>query len=158
MKRSNTVICALLVSVLSAPVLAAPSSWSSNKEDQRELKQVENKIEARQYQAAIDDLKGMLASDPANADVYNLLGYSHRKMKRYELAESYYDQALHLDPKHKGAMEYLGELYVETGRMEEAEAMLARLDKACLFTCEEYKQLKTYIEQKEQGLASHTSW
>jgi Tfp pilus assembly protein PilF len=70
------------------------------------------------------------------------------------MAEEYYGRALELDPKHKGAMEYLGELYVETDRMDEAHLMLARLNDACFLSCKEYRQLKEVIERKEQGLDS----
>ena len=74
------------------------------------------------------------------------------------MAEQYYNRALELDPKHKGAMEYLGELYVETGRMDEANQMLSRLDNACFLSCSEYKQLKSVIEGKGQGLEAKSSW
>lgn len=79
-------------------------------------------------------------------------------MKRYDIAEDYYQQALTLDPNHKGTMEYLGELYVETDRMDEARKMLSRLDKACFISCSEYRQLKTMIERKQQGLETRSSW
>lgn len=155
MKHTNPIICALLVSCLAAPVYAAPSS-SWGKSDK--MSSVETKIDAKQYQSAIDELKTIVAKDANNADAYNLLGFSNRKLKRYDIAEDYYQQALQLEPKHKGAMEYLGELYVETDRMDEARQMLVRLDEACFLSCNEYRQLKTVIERKQQGLATSSSW
>ena len=155
MKYANSIICALLVSCLAAPVYAAPSSaWGKTDV----MKGVETKIDAKQYQAAIDELKSIVAKDDKNADAYNLLGFSNRKLKRYDIAEEYYQKALKLDPKHTGAMEYLGELYVETDRMDDAKKMLARLDKACFISCDEYRQLKTMIERKQQGLATSSNW
>src|SRR5690606_15355457 len=145
MKHANYLICLLLASSLAAPAYSAPSNWG--KADN--MRGVEQKIAARQYEAAIEDLKKILVNDADNADACNLLGFTHRKLKRYDVAEEYYQRALSLNPGHKGAMEYLGELYVETGRMEEANAMLARLDKACLFSCEEYKSLKEVIEKQK---------
>ena len=155
MKYSHAVIAALLVSCLSAPVTAAPGkSWGNTDK----MSAVEEKIDAKQYQAAIDELKLMVNKDEKNADAFNLLGFSNRKLKRYDIAEYYYMQALELDPKHKGAMEYLGELYVETGRMEKAQQMLARLDDACFFSCDEYKQLKGVIEGNAQGVKTSSKW
>lgn len=155
MKHTNPILCALLVSCLAAPVYAAPSSsWGKNDK----MSSVETKLDAKQYQSAIDELETIVAKDANNADAYNLLGFSNRKLKRYDIAEDYYHQALRLDPKHKGAMEYLGELYVETDRMDEAQEMLSRLDKACFMGCSEYRQLKTMIKNKQQGLATSSSW
>ena len=155
MKHTHPLICALLVSCLAAPVVAAPSSsWGKT----TEMSGVEAKIDARQYQSAIDELKTIVAKDADNADAFNLLGYTNRKLKRYDIAEDYYQQALTLDPNHKGTMEYLGELYVETDRMDEARKMLSRLDKACFISCSEYRQLKTMIERKQQGLETRSSW
>ena len=69
----------------------------------------------------------------------------------YGKSEAYYDQALMIDPKHKGANEYLGELYLKLGQLEKAEAQLARLDDICFFSCEEYDDLKAAIETYKSG-------
>ena len=149
MNYTKPVICALLISSLSAPVFAAkPNSWG----DSSEMSKVSQKIDDKQYEAAILDLQKMVAKDDNNADAYNLLGFSNRKIKNYDVAEKYYLRALTLNPKHKGAMEYLGELYVETDRMDKANEMLTRLDEACFFSCKEYTELKGFIEKKEKGL------
>ena len=44
--------------------------------------------------------------------------------------------------KHRGALEYSGELYLMTGNLPKAEERLAALDKACFLPCEEYSDLK----------------
>lgn len=154
MNYAKPLITALVMAFLSAPVLAAPGDWGASKPGP--MKEVKEKIEANQYQAAIDDLLRLVADDSNNADAYNLLGYSHRKLKRYNEAEQYYQKALLLDSKHKGAMEYLGELYVETNRPELAHQMLQRLDKVCRFKCKEYKQLLGYIDSASP--TSPTEW
>ena len=155
MSFSKSIICALIVSTLTAPAIAAPNNtWNKP----GPMRTVEGKIEAKQYQSAINELKIMVEKDNDNADAFNLLGYSNRKLKRYDIAEDYYLQALKIDPKHKGAMEYLGELYVETGRMELANQMLAQLDETCFLTCNEYKMLKQYINHKELGLTAKSNW
>ena len=58
----------------------------------------------------------------------------------------YYDKALAMDPSHKGALEYQGELFVTLGQIDKAKANLARLNRICLFGCEEYDDLKAAIE------------
>jgi tetratricopeptide (TPR) repeat protein len=82
-----------------------------------------------------------------NADWNNLMGYTLRKSSPPDLAaaEKYYDAALKLDPKHRGALEYSGELYLMLGDLPRAEARLAQLDKACFFGCEELKDLRAAI-------------
>lgn len=148
MKLFSTLISLLFAASLIAPAHATPSKWGKSDK----LSDVEQKIDARQYEAAIADLKKIVLKDTDNADAYNLLGFTHRKLKRYEVAEEYYQRALSLNPKHRGAMEYLGELYVETNRMDEARAMLARLEKACFLSCEEYNSLEAMIERSSKGL------
>ena len=97
--------------------------------------------------AAIDALKQV--NDTRSADWNNLMGYSHRKAKTpdYAAAERYYTEALRIDAKHKGALEYSGELYLMMGDMTKAEARLAALDSSCGKSCEEYKDLKAEIDR-----------
>jgi tetratricopeptide (TPR) repeat protein len=104
-------------------------------------------IADRSWAAAIDDLS--LVNDTGNADWNNLMGYSHRKAKTpdYAAAERYYNEALRIDPKHRGALEYSGELYLMMGNLPKAEARLAALDKACFMPCEEYSDLKKAVER-----------
>jgi Flp pilus assembly protein TadD len=102
-------------------------------------------IAANQWRAAIDELKKV--NDTGSADWNNLMGYSHRKAKvpDYAAAERYYDEALRIDPKHRGALEYSGELFLIKGDLAKAEQRLAALDKACRLGCEEYTDLKKAI-------------
>jgi len=102
-------------------------------------------IAAQRWTAAIDELKKVNARD--SADWNNLMGYSHRKAKTPDLAasERYYDEALRIDPKHRGALEYSGELYLTKGDVAKAEQRLAALDKVCTFSCAEYRELKESI-------------
>jgi hypothetical protein len=89
----------------------------------------------------------LAANEPNSADWNNLLGYAQRKKSPPDLnaAERYYQAALKIDPKHKGALEYYGELFLMKNDLPGAEQMLARLDKACFFSCEEYRDLKEEI-------------
>ena len=109
---------------------------------QAELIKVRDDIDRTDYWAAISRLNNVISADPRNADAYNLLGFSYRKIKQFEPAERNYQRALRLDPTHKGALEYMGELYLETGRREKAEELLAVLEKICPGGCEELDDLR----------------
>jgi len=73
-------------------------------------------------------------------------------------AERYYDEALRIEPQHRGALEYSGELYLQTGNLAKAEQRLAALDKACRFGCEEYSDLKKAIAQYKAGGRTSSSY
>ena len=102
-------------------------------------------IQQKNWGAAIDELKRV--NDTGSADWNNLMGYSLRKgpTPDYAAAEKFYDTALRIDPKHRGALEYSGELYLMTGDLAKAEQRLSVLDKVCLFPCEEFTDLKKAV-------------
>ena len=112
--------------------------------DAPDLASVRAKIKAEDYKAAIEELTPMLASHQ-HADVYNLMGFSLRKTGDYKQAYTFYHKALDFDPDHKGALEYLGELYVETGQIEKAKENEARLQALCPSGCEELADLQKAI-------------
>ena len=82
------------------------------------------------------------------ADIYNLLGFSYRKLDNPELDKSFaaYMMALELDPEHAGAHEYLGELYLMRDQKDEALKMLSKLESLVGKNAEEYKDLLKAIE------------
>ncbi|MCE7530067.1 tetratricopeptide repeat protein [Polynucleobacter sp. IMCC 29146] len=102
-------------------------------------------VKAGQYDDAIKQLQA--ANDPASADWNNLMGYSLRKKTPPDLvgAEKFYQAALAIDPTHRGALEYYGKLMLLNKNLTGAEGLLARLDKACTFGCEEYSDLKEAV-------------
>ena len=104
------------------------------------------KIEKAQtlYLKALSKLEKAYDKDKKNADILNYLGFALRKTGDFEKAETYYLQGLEMDPKHLGINEYLGELYVQTGRIELAKERLEVL-KGC--KCEEYEELQELIEK-----------
>jgi tetratricopeptide (TPR) repeat protein len=118
---------------------------------------VRAQIAARNWSGAIDELKRL--NDTGSADWNNLMGYSLRKSATPDFAgaEKFYDEALRIDPKHRGALEYSGELYLQTGDLSKAEQRLAALDKACTFGCEEYRDLKKAIAQYKAGGSTTSS-
>ena len=102
-------------------------------------------IAAGQWSDAIAALRGL--GDSGSADWNNLMGYTHRKQPQpdYAAAERYYDAALRIDPQHRGALEYSGELYLMQGDLARAEQRLAALDRACRLPCSEYTALKQAV-------------
>lgn len=102
-------------------------------------------IDARDWPRAITALNAAARRDDRNADIQNLLGYAQRNSGNLEVALKHYDKALALDPKHRGAHEYLGELYLMQNNLAKAEEQRAALDKLCFFPCEELTELREKI-------------
>jgi tetratricopeptide (TPR) repeat protein len=116
-------------------------------EKKSEYKRAVEEIERGDYNAAIPILESIVTRVPANADALNQLGFSHRKLGEFPVAFDYYQQALAIDPNHKGANEYLGELYLEMGDLGSAQQQLAKLDDLCgVLGCEEKSVLDGRIE------------
>ena len=130
--------------LLPAPALAVDNMSSTDAPD---LTSVRAKLKAKDYAAALTELRD-LAEDVQQADVYNLLGFALRKTGDFKTSLTYYTKALELQPDHKAAREYLGELYVETGNMEKAKEQLAALAKLCPGGCEEREDLQKAITAK----------
>tara|TARA_B100001540_G_C15629789_1_gene561589 strand:- start:140 stop:625 length:486 start_codon:yes stop_codon:yes gene_type:complete len=105
-----------------------------------------NKIDraTKLYVKALEKLQQAYKTDRNNPDILNYLGFTLRKTGKLKEAEKYYLAGLKIKPDHNGINEYLGELYVKTGRIELAKERLAIL-KNC--NCEEYDELKEVIEK-----------
>ncbi len=97
------------------------------------------------YSQAFEKLNEAYKSDKKNPDILNYMGFASRKTDNFKEAENYYLKGLDLDPKHNGINEYLGELYVQTNRIDKANERLAVL-KNC--NCEEYQELELIIKTK----------
>ena len=138
---SMVAACVFCAAAAAAPSSDPPRSAPGNPDYARAAAL----IEAEKFAEALPLLKKAEAAEPDNADVHNYLGYAHRKLKNYDAALRHYKIALRLAPRHRGANEYLGELYLVLGDLARAEERLAVLDKACLFGCEEYTELKDAI-------------
>ena len=96
-------------------------------------------------------LKGGLAKSPNNAEYHNMYAYNLRKGPQPDmsLVFKHYNEALRIDPKHKGANEYLGEAYLMVNNLPKAKEQLAVLDRLCLLSCREYGELKKSIAAYE---------
>ena len=102
-------------------------------------------IKDKNYNKAIVKLKEAEGAAKKDADIQNLLGFAHRKSGKLDAAGKYYKSALALDSKHKGALEYQGELFLMLGDKASAEKNLQKLDKICWLGCSELDDLRTAI-------------
>ncbi|HXM81575.1 MAG TPA: tetratricopeptide repeat protein [Burkholderiales bacterium] len=99
-------------------------------------------IEAKDWQSAVRLLSSAALRDTRNADIQNYLGYAYRNLGEMPLAFKHYSRALQLNPRHRGAHEYLGEAYLMIKNRAKAEEHLAALKKICLLPCPEYGDLE----------------
>jgi Flp pilus assembly protein TadD len=121
--------------------------------DAPDLTSVRAKIKAKDFKAAIAELTPMLDTYQ-HADVYNLMGFSLRKTGDTKQAYTFYRKALDFDPEHKGALEYLGELYVEIGQVDKARENVVLLKKLCPSGCEELADLEQAIAAAPKASAA----
>ena len=157
----NLLIASLLVLTFIQPSFSAGSSSdsSTSKTDYekavkyvKQAKKYEEKGKTdkaqKRYQKAQKLLIASNAEIPNKADTLNYLGFTTRKLGDFETGEKYYLEGLAIEPDHIGINEYLGELYVATGRMEQAKKRLNIL-KNC--NCKEFEELKEIIEGKKKS-------
>ncbi|HVN01414.1 MAG TPA: tetratricopeptide repeat protein [Caulobacteraceae bacterium] len=104
-------------------------------------------INERRWDDALASLDAAEAAIGPHPDILTYKGYVWRKKGDWAKAESFYHQALAIDPNHRGATEYYGELKVLEGDMSGAKALLARLDSACAFGCAEAEELRLWIDR-----------
>jgi len=139
------IACSVLSSVVGSVALAADTSSPTPRD--AELEKAKSAIARKDWAGAQAVLVPYTATNPRSADGFNLLGYSLRNQKKYDEALVAYKQALTLDPKHKGAHEYIGVAYIQMGQLDKAKEHLASLEKICTFSCEEYRDLKKAIAE-----------
>jgi hypothetical protein len=152
MSKRTALIAALAVAFFVPVVHAAdygspePAPKASNADP---LTAARGLIGQARWREAIDELKRV--NQPQSADWNNLMGYSTRKGPTPDLAaaQQYYDAALRIDPKHRGALEYSGELMLMKNDVAGAKARLSSLESVCGGNCTELSKLKTAIASYE---------
>ena len=97
------------------------------------------------YSQAFTKLEKALKKDKKNPDILNYMGFTSRKRGNFQSAEKFYLQGLNINPNHNGINEYLGELYVQTNRMDKANERLEVL-KSC--NCKEFGELELIIKTR----------
>ncbi len=111
------------------------------------LKAIWNEIQQENYEPALASLQKYVYENPENSDGWNLIGFTSRKLMIFEDAEKYYNIGLEIDPEHEGILQYQGELYLETNRLDLAKSNLKKLEELCVFNCEEQKKLAQLINE-----------
>ena len=142
------VLVPLAFASVSALALPGEDHWSGplSPDEAAALRESRALIEAGRAAEALPILEALAKALPANADVFNLLGFAHRKTGDLATSGAHYMRALYLDPDHLGALEYQGELFLIQGSLEGAEANLRRLEALCPARCEERDELEAAIQ------------
>lgn len=158
--RTLFVACAAAFVLLAADAIAAggggptprpdvprpsPSQNPKDRDRETEFEKAEYLIKGDKCDEAMPILQKVVADNHRDADAWNYLGFCARKLGKKEEALGYYQKALALSPKHKGANEYLGELYLMMGDLPKAEQQLAVLKGICPNGCEELEDLEADI-------------
>ena len=150
--KSVLLMLALLGSAHAA--FPADSPGTSTRSDPA-LERYQAAAQQNDWKGAAAAMQAAVASEPRNADYHNLYAYSLRKSgtSDMDLVFKHYNEALRLDPKHRGAHEYLGEAYLMVGNVAKAKEHLTQLDKLCFFGCSEFNDLKRAISDYEAKAA-----
>ena len=160
MNKLFIIIISLLISINAMAAGSDSSSSGSDSsqkdtlyEDAVKLVKRAGKLEKKEktdkakklYSKAFNKLEKAHKSDKKNPDILNYMGFTTRKIGNFEQAEKFYLEGLKIKPNHNGINEYLGELYVQTNRIDKANERLAVL-KNC--NCDEYKELELIIKNR----------
>ena len=132
---------------------SSDESKSNYYDDAKKLVKKAGKLEKKEkidkakklYSQAFKKLKKAYSSEKKNPDILNYMGYTSRKIGNFEQAEKFYLTGLSIKPDHNGINEYLGELYVQTNRIDKANERLEVL-KSC--NCKEYGELELIIKTR----------
>ena len=155
MKKILIIITSLIISstLLAAGGDGGGSSDASLYDEAVKLVKRAGKLERKEkldkakklYSQAFSKLEKAHKKNKKDPDILNYMGFTSRKVGNFEIAEKFYLQGLSIKPNHNGINEYLGELYVQTNRIDKANERLEIL-KNC--NCDEYKELELIIKNK----------
>jgi len=143
----SSVAVTLALAVASTPAMPAaePDPLDVLVGNNPDFAQGKRAVEARDWKAAIKWLTAADKRGGRNADIQNYLGFAYRNDGQLDASFKHYEQALKIDPRHRGAHEYIGEAYLMTRNLAKAEEHLAALKRACPAVCEEYDDLSKKI-------------
>ena len=156
----------LAASIVGGPALAVTSGGKSEQAAPADDDYAQGKaaFDREDWPEVVECMTRVIAERPWHDDAHNLLGFAYRKLGDYDRALEAYDRALELNPHHRGALEYLGEAYLELDRPELAKEMLDRLAAECQQVamrataaagsqpdCEEWQELKQAYDAYLRG-------
>jgi tetratricopeptide (TPR) repeat protein len=148
----TSILSLLAALVVSLPLYAADTD-TPKPEPKKDavIESARDAIAQKDWMQAQRVLENALARNSGSADYHNLYAYSIRKgaNPNMNLVFKHYNEALRLDPNHRGAHEYIGEAYLMVGNLPKAKEHLAALDRLCLFPCSEYSDLKQAVAEFE---------
>lgn len=144
-----------LIACLVAVLLLGPVPWAHAADTPSpfaapDLTAARVKIKAKDYAGALALMRPML-NNTSHADLYNLVGFCLRKTGDQKQAFDYYKKALDLNANHLGALEYQGELFVETGQIAKARQNEEHLKILCPKGCEELEDLQAAIAKASKS-------
>ena len=154
MLRASLTLLFLLIFMILFLLTPAYSAGSDSSDDKpgkpahsEEYYKAVKLIKSGSFDEALVILETIIQKKPDDADIHNYMGFSFRKKGMLEKSAYHYEQALEINPKHLGALEYQGELYIALGEIEKAKANLTKIDDICWTECSELRELKKAIEQ-----------
>ncbi|MFL6647846.1 MAG: tetratricopeptide repeat protein [Sulfurifustaceae bacterium] len=148
--RTFVLLSAILVAPAGAFAMGTADVSSDSRVSDPDYAKGVEAVKAEKWDEAVSALSRALSRDEKNADIHNYLGYAERHRGNFDAAFKHYERALALNPKHRGAHEYMGEAYLLTGNLTKAEEHLTALDKLCMFSCPEYRELKEKVAEYKQ--------
>jgi tetratricopeptide (TPR) repeat protein len=140
-----------ILSLLLAPAMGLAADSGPPVATDPVLERVSTATARQDWAAAQAILKEAVQKEPGNADYHNLYAYTVRKGGNPDmnLVFKHYNEALRIDPKHRGAHEYIGEAYLVVDNLPKAKEHLGALDELCFFPCGEHTDLKKAIAEYE---------
>ena len=111
------------------------------------MARAEGFMRSEAWAEAVQVLDSVVADQPDNADAYSYLGYCDRMLGNRDEAMAQFGRALAIDPTHRGALEYLGKLYLEMRDLPKAKEQLGELARLCGGACGEYRGLQEEVQK-----------
>jgi Flp pilus assembly protein TadD len=157
MKKAATAIAACILFALSSPTPVAAADPYEDTPDAaaRDPDYAAGKaaMEKKDWAEAVRRFRQAGLRDPDSADLHNYLGFSYRNLKQMDLAFSHYKRSIALNPRHRGAHEYIGEAYLMLNDLPSAEKHLAALRSICLLPCGELADLEKAVTEHRKRAA-----
>jgi cytochrome c-type biogenesis protein CcmH/NrfG len=141
----------LLIGGLACVPLASHAVGDNDAPADPVLQQYNEASSAKNWTRAVSVLRDAVQANPRNAEYHNLYAYSlrHTANPDMRIVFKHYDEAIRIDPRHRGAREYLGEAYLSVGDVAKAKQQLAALDRMCFIGCNERDELRKAIAAYE---------
>ena len=141
-----TRILTIIALLFATPAMSA-GSYRYEPSASKLINDAKKLIEKEKYKRAIVKLEKAKKDEADNADIFNYLGFAHRKIGNYEESKIYYQEALSIQPDHKLALEYQGELYLTLNDINSAQSNLMKLEALCPQGCDALADLNKAVSK-----------